>query len=162
MILQPQTVSQLASQNHMFYISGEKSIDKKISLSYWFVLGYCFLITQWLMIILFFGPEVHMSYSLTPHIFFHSQLKYNKAGLDSFLAPSPWSSVGPWSSIFTEFLCLVSHSLAILLFQKPCLSSWSRQEAYFVVSTNMFVFDINNHPVFCQICIANLIIIVRR
>ena len=30
----PQTVSQLASQSHMFYISGGKSIDKNISLSY--------------------------------------------------------------------------------------------------------------------------------
>ena len=59
---QPQTVSQLASQSHMFYVSGEKSIDKNISLSYWFVIDYCFLVTQWLMIILFFGPEGH------PHI----------------------------------------------------------------------------------------------
>ena len=33
------------------------------------------LITQWLMIILFFGPEGHMSYRLTPHIVFHSWLK---------------------------------------------------------------------------------------
>ena len=31
---QPQTVSQLASQSHMFYVSGGKSIDKTISLSY--------------------------------------------------------------------------------------------------------------------------------
>ena len=31
---QPQTVSQLASQSHMFYVSGGKSIDKNISLSY--------------------------------------------------------------------------------------------------------------------------------
>ena len=30
----PQTVFQLASQSHMFYISGGKSIDKTISLSY--------------------------------------------------------------------------------------------------------------------------------
>ena len=60
---QPQTVSQLASQSHMFYVSGGKSIDKNISP------------TQWLMIILFFGPKGHVSYSLTPHIFFHSQLK---------------------------------------------------------------------------------------
>ena len=36
---QPQTVSQLASQSHMFYVSGGKSIDKNISP------------TQWLMII---------------------------------------------------------------------------------------------------------------
>ena len=28
-----------------------------------------FLTTQRLMIILFFGPEGHMSYSLTPHLF---------------------------------------------------------------------------------------------
>ena len=39
-----QTVSQLVSQSHMFYISGEKSIDKNISLSYWFAIDYCFLI----------------------------------------------------------------------------------------------------------------------
>ena len=65
----------LASQSHMFYVSGGKSIDKNISLSYWFVIDYCFLITQWLMIILFFGPEGHMSYSLTPCLFFHSWLK---------------------------------------------------------------------------------------
>ena len=30
----PQTVSQLVSQNHMFYISGGKSIDKNVNLSY--------------------------------------------------------------------------------------------------------------------------------
>ena len=67
---QPQTVSQLASQGHMLYVSGGKSIDKNISLSYSFVIDYCFLITQWLMTILFFGPEGHMSHSLTPRIFF--------------------------------------------------------------------------------------------
>ena len=71
----PQTVSQLASQSHMFYVSGGKSINKNISLSYWFVMDYCFLVTQQLMITLFFGPEGHMSYSLTPHIFFPSWLK---------------------------------------------------------------------------------------
>ena len=71
----PQTVSQLVFQSHMFYVSGVKSIDKNISLSYWFVIDYSFLITQRLMIILFFGPEGHMSYSLTPCIFFHSLLK---------------------------------------------------------------------------------------
>ena len=59
----------------MYLYVGGKSIGKNISLSYWFVIDYCFLITQWLMIILFFGPEGHRSYSLTPHIFFHSQLK---------------------------------------------------------------------------------------
>ena len=69
----PQTVSQLAS--HMFYISRRKSIDKNISLSYCFVIDYCFLVTQWLMIPLFFGPEGHMSYSLTPCTFFHSRLR---------------------------------------------------------------------------------------
>ena len=58
----PQTVCQLVSQSHMFYVSGGKSIDKNISLSYRFVIDYCFLITQWLMIILFFGLEDHMSY----------------------------------------------------------------------------------------------------
>ena len=72
---QPQTVSQLVSQSHMFYISGGKSIDKNISLSYWFAINYCFLITQWLMIILFLGPEGHMSYSLTPRLLFLSRLK---------------------------------------------------------------------------------------
>ena len=71
----PQTVSQLASQSHMFYVSGGKSIDKNISLSYWFIIDYSFLITQWLMIILFFGSEGHMSYNLTPLLFFHSWLK---------------------------------------------------------------------------------------
>ena len=91
----PQTVSQLVSQSHMFYVSGGKSVDKNISLSYWSVTDYCFLITQWLMIILFFGPEGHISYSLTPRILFHSCWQYNKAGLDSVLAPSPWSGVGP-------------------------------------------------------------------
>ena len=30
----PQTVSQLASQSHIFYVSGGKSIDKNISLSF--------------------------------------------------------------------------------------------------------------------------------
>ena len=40
----PQTASQLASQSHMFYVSGGKSIDKNISLSYWFVTDYCFLV----------------------------------------------------------------------------------------------------------------------
>ena len=71
----PQTVSQLASQSHMFYVSGGKSIHRNISSSYWFVIDYCFLVTQWLMIILFFGPEGYMSYILTPHIFFPSRLK---------------------------------------------------------------------------------------
>ena len=66
------TVSQLASQSHMFYMSGGKSIDKNISLSYWFFIDYFFLITQWLMIILFFGPTHLMSYS-----FIHDW-KYNK------------------------------------------------------------------------------------
>ena len=72
---QPQTVSQLASQSNVFYVSGGKSIDKNVSLSYRFVIDYRFLITQWLMIILFFGPEGHMSYSLTPRTFFHLWLK---------------------------------------------------------------------------------------
>ena len=59
----------------MFYVSGGKSIDKNISLHYRFVIDYCFLVTQWLMIILFFGPDAHMSYSLTPCIFFPSELR---------------------------------------------------------------------------------------
>ena len=71
----PQTISQLVSQSHMFYISGGKSIDKNISLSYWCVIDCYFLITQWLMIVLFFGPEGHMIYNLTPRLLFHSRLK---------------------------------------------------------------------------------------
>ena len=92
----PQTVSELASQSHIFYVSGGKSIDMNIS--YWFVIDYCSLVTQWLMITLFFGPEGHVSYSLT---FLHVW-EYNKAPLDSVSPPSPWSSVGlliltfPW------------------------------------------------------------------
>ena len=34
----------------------------------------------------------------------------------------------PWSSLFSEFLCLVSHSLTVSRFWKPCLSSWSRHK----------------------------------
>ena len=116
MILQsenwPQTVSQLVSQSHMFYVSGGKSIDKNISLSYWFVIDYCFLVTQWLMITLFFGPEGHVSYSLT---FLHVW-EYNKAGLDSVSAPSPWSSVGSLILTFHWFLvsCFsFSHLIAL-------------------------------------------------
>ena len=71
----PQTVCRLESQSHMFYVSGGKSIDRNISSSYRFVIDYCFLVSQWLMIILFFGPEGHMSYSLTPRMFFPSRLK---------------------------------------------------------------------------------------
>ena len=59
----------------MFYVSGEKSADKNTSRSYRFVNDYCLLVTRWLMITLFFGPEGHMSYSLTPHMFFPSWLK---------------------------------------------------------------------------------------
>ena len=33
----------------------------------------------------------------------------------------------PWSSLFSEFLHLVSHSLTASCFQKPCLLSWFRQ-----------------------------------
>ena len=47
-------------QSHMFYISGGKSIDRNISLSYWLFIDYCFLVTQWLTITLFFGPQGHM------------------------------------------------------------------------------------------------------
>ena len=72
---QPQTVSQLASQSYMFFRIWRKSIDKNISLSYWFVIDYCFLVTQWLMITLFFGPEGHVSYSLTPCTLFPSKLR---------------------------------------------------------------------------------------
>ena len=43
-------------------------------LSNWTELNY-FLVTQWLMITLFFGPEGHISYSLTPCVFFPSRLK---------------------------------------------------------------------------------------
>ena len=129
----PQTVSQLASQSHMFYVFGGNSIYKNISLSYWFVIDYCFLITQWLMIILFFGPEGRMSYSLTPRIFFHSYKKYNKviitynkAGLDSLSTSSPWSGVGLLILSFLWILVSLSHSLTVSCFQKPCLLSWSR------------------------------------
>ena len=146
----------------MFYVFGGKSIDKNISLNYWFVIDYCFLITQWLMIILFFGPEGHMSYSLTPCLFFHSAESIIKLPWIQFWHLHLGAVLVPWSSLFTEFLCLVSHSLTVSCFWKPCLLSWSRQEAYFVVSTNMFVFYINNHSVFWQICTANLIIILRR
>ena len=52
---QPQTVSQLASQSYMFFRIWRKSIDKNISLSYWFVTDYCFLFTERLMITLFFA-----------------------------------------------------------------------------------------------------------
>ena len=123
----PQTVSQLVSQSHMFYVSGGKSIDKNISLSYWFVIDYCFLITQWLMIILFFGPEGHMSYSLTPCLFFHSAESIIKLPWIQFWHLHLGAVLVPWSSLFSELLCLISHSLTVSCFQKPCLSSWSRQ-----------------------------------
>ena len=123
----PQTVSQLASQSHMFYISGGRSIDKNISLSYWFVIDCYFLITQWLMIVLFFGPEGHMSYS------------FNSLLILSFTAESiiklAWiqfqllhlgAVLVPWSLLFSEFLCLISHSLAVWHFWKPCSSSWTQ------------------------------------
>ena len=117
---QPQTVSQLVSQSQMFYISGGKSIDKNIGLSYWFVIDYCFLVIQWLMITLFFGPEGHMSYS------------FNSLLILSFTAESiiklAWiqfqhlhlgAVLVPIFSLFTEFLCLVSHSPRYHAFGNP-------------------------------------------
>ena len=115
----PQTVSQLASQSHMFYISGRKPIDKNISLSHWFVIDYCFLVTQWLMTTLFFGPEAHMSYSLTPCTFFPLQLstiiklawiQFRHLHLEALWSPS---------SLFTELFCLVSHSPSYRTFGNP-------------------------------------------
>ena len=47
-------------------------VKSRTRLNNWTELNW---ITQWLMIILFFGPEGHMSYSLTPFLFFHSRLK---------------------------------------------------------------------------------------
>ena len=32
----------------------------------------------------------------------------------------------PWSLLFSEFLCLISHSLAVWHFWKPCSSSWTQ------------------------------------
>ena len=66
--LTPDCFSIRVSESHVLRIWW-KSIDKNISLSYWFVIDYFFLVAQWLMITLFFGPEGHMSYSLTPRIF---------------------------------------------------------------------------------------------
>ena len=135
----PQTVSQLASQSHMFYISGGKSIDKNIS--YWFIIECCFLVTQWLMIILFFDPEGHMSYSLTPGILFPSRLKVLiKLAWIQFHHLHLRTVLVSWSSLFTEFLCLVSHSAAVLHFWKPCLSSLSRQVHFVKPITRRFVF----------------------
>ena len=65
---------------------------------------------------LFFGPEGQMSYSLTPHIFFLHGQKYNKAGLDSVSAPSPWSRVGPLILTFLWILASCfsfSHHMAL-------------------------------------------------
>ena len=60
----------------------------------------------------------HVIVELPAYSFTHGW-KYNKAGLDSVLAPSPWSSVGPPSSLLSQFLCLVSHSLTISHFWNP-------------------------------------------
>ena len=112
----PWTVSWLVFQSHMFYLCGGKYIDKNITLSYWFGIDYCSLVTQWLMTTLFFGPEGHMSSSLTPHIFFLHGQKYNKAGLDSVSAPSPWSRIGPLILAFLWILvsCFsLSHHIAL-------------------------------------------------
>ena len=121
----PQTVPQLASQSHMFYVSGGKSIDKNVSLSYRFVIDYRFLITQWLMIILFFGPEGHMSYSLIPCLFFHSRLKVSTSWLGfSFrtLTLERCRSPDPHFSLNSCVLFLI-----LSRFWKPCLLNWSGQ-----------------------------------
>ena len=127
---QPQTVFQLASQSHMFYASGGKSIEKNISLSYWFVIDYCFLITQWLMIILFFALKATWVIVYLPAYSFIQGWKSNKAGLDSVSASSPWSGVGPL--ILTFLWILVSH------FSFSC---------HIALSETLFV-ELNKH--FCQ------------
>ena len=125
----PQTVFHLASQSHMFYVSGGKSIYKNISLSYWFVIDYCFLFTQWLLITLFFGSEGHMNYSLTPrtHITFFTAESIIKQAWIQFRHLHLGAVLGPWFLLFTELLCLLSHFLAISHFQKPC---WLSQAWY--------------------------------
>ena len=125
---QPHSVPQLASQSHMFYVSGRKSINKSISLSFWFVIDYCFLVTQWLMITLFFGPEGHVSYSsLHIHSFMAESIiklvwiQFQHLHLGVLLVPR--------SSPFTELLCLVSHSPIASHFLKLCLLSWTQHSA---------------------------------
>ena len=125
----PQTVSQLASQSHMFYVSGGKSIDRNISSSYWFVIDYCFLVTQWLMIILFFGPEGYMSYSLTPHIFFPSRLKivsWLGFSFGTFTLERCWSP----DPRFSLNSCLFSHSHAIIALSENLLACWASLDIF--------------------------------
>ena len=68
------------------------------------------------------------------------ELQFNSPHILSFVAESIIKLAGiqsrhlhlgavlvPWSLLFSEFLCLVSHSLAVSPFRKLCLSSWSRQ-----------------------------------
>ena len=118
----PQTVSQLVSQSHMFYVSGGKSIDKNISLSYWFVIDYCFLITQWLMMILFFGPEGHMSYSFnSPLILSFIAESTIKLGWIQFRHLHLGAVLVPWPSL--PFLPL-SHSFSVLCFRET-LACWA-------------------------------------
>ena len=114
------------SELHVFPI-WRKSIDKNISFSYWFVIDYCFSFTQRLMITLFFGPEGHMSYCLTPWTFLPSRLSITKLARIQFQHLHLGAVLVPWSSPFTELLCLVSYSPTASRFQKACLSSWTEQ-----------------------------------
>ena len=118
----PQTVSQLASWSHMFYISGGKSIDKNISLSYWFVIDYCFLITQWLMIIFVLWPwRPHELYFNSPHILSFMAESIIKLAWIQFRHLHLGVMLVPWSSSFTELLCLVSHSPARITLSQTLL-----------------------------------------
>ena len=80
------------------------------------------------MITLFFGPEGHMSYCLTPCTIpsFTAESVTKLAGIP-FRHLHLGTVLVPWSSPFTELLCLVSDSPAASRFQKPCLSSWTEQ-----------------------------------
>ena len=79
------------------------------------------------MITLFCGPKGHMSYSLTPLIFSFMAESIIKLAWIQFRHLHLGAVLVLLSSLFTEFLCLVSHSLAIWHFQKSCLSSQSQQ-----------------------------------
>ena len=52
--------------------------------------------------------------------------KYNTAAWIQFRHLHHGAVSVPWSSLFSEFLCLISLSISVSQFQKPCLSSWSR------------------------------------
>ena len=89
----PQTVSQLASQSHMFYVSGGKSIDKNISLRYWFVIDS-----------VQFGCSV-VSDSLWPHESQHARPP----------CPSPTHGVHPNSCPSSQW-CYPAISSSVVLF----------------------------------------------